>query len=155
MTYFQEKNVSRIYSLYSDIFSLQQGDLSIQEYYSILQGKRTELAQYHPLTADVSVLQQQHKEFYVVKFLFELNPSLCHVRAQLMADDSIPTLSNTMSHVLRVTELQPTSSPSMENTALTVGTHSGRGSHRGRGCAHNFFLSCPHCGYLNHPAEHY
>lgn len=41
-----------------------------------------------------------HPEFYIAKFLSGLNPSLSHARAQLMAEDSIPILSNAMSHVL-------------------------------------------------------
>ena len=41
----------------------------------------------------------------------------------------------------------------MKNTALAVGTHSGRGGCKGRGCGCNSFLPCLRCECLNHPTE--
>ena len=56
-----------------------------------------------------------------------------------------------MSRVLCITKLQPTSSPSMENTTLAVGTRSGGESCGGRGYGCNSFPPCPYCGRSNHP----
>jgi hypothetical protein len=43
LMYSSEENITRIHELYQDMFSLQQGDRSIEEYFSLLQGMWDEL----------------------------------------------------------------------------------------------------------------
>ena len=71
----KEKNVSRVYDVYQNLF-LKQNEKSISDYYSTFRRLVDELTHYHPVTADVEVLKTQREEFYVSKFLDGLHPSL-------------------------------------------------------------------------------
>ena len=50
--YSSEQNLPRIYQLCQDLFSLQQGDRSVEEYFSTLKGMWDELNVYQPLTTN-------------------------------------------------------------------------------------------------------
>jgi hypothetical protein len=53
LMYSSEENITRIHELYQDMFSLQQGDRSVEEYFSLLQGMWDELNVYQPLSTDL------------------------------------------------------------------------------------------------------
>ena len=55
--------------MYKNLFSLQQGDKSLEDYYSHFKGIIDELNQYHPVTNDIEVLKKQREKLYICKFL--------------------------------------------------------------------------------------
>ena len=134
-TFSMEKNVSRVYEVYQNLFLLQQVDKPVSEYYNFFKGLMDELNQYHPVTNDIDVLKKQREEFYVSKFLSGLHSNLQSVKSQILAGDgSIPSLSNVYSRVVRVTTKSSSSSKPIgkENSAL-VTSMGHRGAFRGRG----------------------
>ena len=50
LTYGLEKNISRVFEVYEQLFTLRQGDRSIQEHFIILRALLDELDVYQPLT---------------------------------------------------------------------------------------------------------
>ena len=58
-----------VIEVYKNLFSLQQGDKSLEDYYSYFEGINNELNQYHPVTNDIEVLKKQREKLYICKFL--------------------------------------------------------------------------------------
>lgn len=50
--YNNEKNISRVFELYERLFTLEQGEMSIMAYYSVLHGILDELEIHQPLVID-------------------------------------------------------------------------------------------------------
>ncbi|KAK4397606.1 Retrovirus-related Pol polyprotein from transposon RE2 [Sesamum angolense] len=131
--YSHEKNISRVFELYERLFSLKQDDS-----------------------------QSSVEDFLVAKFLSGLDNSLKVVRDHLLASDSVPTLSNALSRVLRVatgsSDSISSSAPTTESSAMAVRGRArpssrGRG---GRGRASNTPTNsryCTHCGRTNHVVD--
>uniref|UniRef100_A0A5B6ZV70 Integrase catalytic domain-containing protein n=1 Tax=Davidia involucrata TaxID=16924 RepID=A0A5B6ZV70_DAVIN len=169
--YSSDQNLSRIYQLYQDIFSLQQGDRSVDEYFSILKGMWDELNVYQPLSTDLKIQQRHREEFRVAKFLSGLKPELAPISSQILSGREIPTVSETFARVRRAT-IHPSPSEKEDRSALAVparhhipppgdhggrsssstsrgrGGHRGRGGRGGRGTRH-----CTHCDQNNHSVD--
>ncbi|GMY05189.1 UBN2_3 domain-containing protein [Fagus crenata] len=101
LMYSFEENTTRIHELYQDMFSLQQGDCSIKEYFSLLQGMWDELNVYQPLSTDLQKQQQYREEFRVGKFLSGLKPDFDPIHSQILSGKDIPTISETYARVRR------------------------------------------------------
>ena len=115
-TYSMKKNASRVFEVYEDLCSLQQGDKSLEEYYNHLKDMIDELNQYHPVINDIKVLKKQREELYVCKFLPGLSSQLKPLQGQLLAgeEDSLSlSLQNTFSWLSQPSEsFTVTSNPS-------------------------------------------
>lgn len=61
-------NFTRAYEVCQQYFRLEQGNLSITDYYSHVKGVCEELRLYHPFTTDAAVWQKQHEDMDVVRF---------------------------------------------------------------------------------------
>ena len=107
--YSSDQNISRIYQLYEDIFSFEQGDRSVDDYFSILKGMWDELNVYQPLTTDLKKQQQHREEFWVAKFLSGLKKELVPVSSQILSGKEISTVSEAFAYVRRAAV--PLSSP--------------------------------------------
>ncbi|KAL0379315.1 UNVERIFIED_CONTAM: Retrovirus-related Pol polyprotein from transposon RE2 [Sesamum radiatum] len=101
--YSNEKNISRVFELYEKLFSLKQDGRSVFAYFTSLKGTADEILLYHPLSCDAQTRKNQCEDFLLAKFLSGLDTNLSIVRDHLLASDSVPTLSNALSRVLRVT----------------------------------------------------
>lgn len=99
--------------------------------FSTLKGIADEILIYHPLSCDAAARQTQWEEFMVAKFLSGLDANLRPVRDSLLSSDKIPTLSNALSRVLRVTTGR-SETPTTESSAMFARGR-GRGDTRGRG----------------------
>ncbi|KAG6431871.1 hypothetical protein SASPL_103441 [Salvia splendens] len=156
--FFNDKNVSRVFELYEKLFSHTQDTQSVNDYFSTLKGLADEILVYHPLSCDATTRAKQWEEFMVAKFLSGLNADLQPLRDSLMASDDIPTLSNALSRVLRVSTGR-TESTSFDNSAMSArgrGSYGGlgRGQGRGRGRGRGFHdRLCDHCGRSNHESD--
>ncbi|KAG6386092.1 hypothetical protein SASPL_154979 [Salvia splendens] len=117
--FFNDKNVSRVFELYEKLFSHTQDTQSVNDYFSTLKGLADEILVYHPLSCDATTRAKQWEEFMVAKFLSGLNADLQPLRDSLMASDDIPTLSNALSHVLRVSTGR-TESTLFDNSAMSA-----------------------------------
>ena len=53
-----KKNAYRVFEVYEDLFSLWQGNKSLENYYSSFKCMIDELYQYHPITNDIKVLKK-------------------------------------------------------------------------------------------------
>jgi len=89
-----------------------------------------------PAVIDVATLWEYRQDLAVSKFLYGLSPSLRSlVRAQILGGENIPTLTATFFTVMRVSAgAEVTTTPSIEQFAMT----SGRGRGRGRGRKRHF-----------------
>ena len=132
-----DKNVSRVFEVYQNLFFLQQSDKSLTDYYTLFKGFMDELDQYHPLTTDIEVLKQQWEKFYVSKFLSSLQSNFQSVRSQILATDgSIPFLSSVYARLLRVTfDSLSIMEPINKDNSAFVTSPAPRGAFQGRGGA--------------------
>lgn len=156
--FFNDKNISRVFELYEKLFSHTQDTQSVNDYFSTLKGLADEILVYHPLSCDATTRAKQWEEFMVAKFLSGLNADLQPLRDSLMASDTIPTLSNALSRVLRVStgRTESTSFASSAMSARGRGSYGGRGrgQGRGRGRGRGFHdRLCDHCGRSNHESD--
>lgn len=53
ITYRHKKNISRVFEVYDQIFSLRQDDRSVQKHFTTLHGLLNEIHIYQPLTTDI------------------------------------------------------------------------------------------------------
>uniref|UniRef100_A0A2N9GH48 Integrase catalytic domain-containing protein n=1 Tax=Fagus sylvatica TaxID=28930 RepID=A0A2N9GH48_FAGSY len=142
LMYSSEENITRIHELYQDMFSLQQGDRSVEEYFSLLQGMWDELNVYQPLSTDLQKQQKYREEFRVAKFLSGLKPDLDPIRSQILSGKDIPTVNETYARGER------------GGHSSRRGTHNGRGSRGGRnGGGGRGPKKCTHCGRTNHTID--
>uniref|UniRef100_A0A2N9FUB4 Integrase catalytic domain-containing protein n=1 Tax=Fagus sylvatica TaxID=28930 RepID=A0A2N9FUB4_FAGSY len=142
LMYSSEENITRIHELYQDMFSLQQGDRSIEEYFSLLQGMWDELNVYQPLSTDLQKQQKYREEFRVAKFLSGLKPDLDPIRSQILSGKDIPTVRETYARGER------------GDHSSRRGTHNGRGGRGGRsGGGGRGPKKCTHCGRTNHTVD--
>ncbi|KAK4381918.1 Retrovirus-related Pol polyprotein from transposon RE2 [Sesamum angolense] len=98
-------------------------------YFASLKGVADEILLYHPLNCDAKTRQAQWEEFLLAKFLSGLDSILCATQDSLLSNDSVPTLSNALSRVLRVSSGSTLVPPPIETSALAI---RGCGSSRGR-----------------------
>ncbi|PIN00430.1 hypothetical protein CDL12_27069 [Handroanthus impetiginosus] len=121
-----EKKMSRVFELYEKIFSLKQDGSnvrSVTDYFASLKGAADEILLYHPLGCDAQTSKTQWNEFLVAKFLSGLHPNLRFVRDNLLANDTVPTLSNALSRVLQVATTgssEPLSTPTTKIWAMGI-----------------------------------
>ena len=101
LMYSFEENITQIHELYQDMFSFQQGDRSVEEYFSLLQGMWDELNVYQPLFTDLQKQQKYREEFRVAKFLSGLKSDLVPIRSQILSGKDILIASETYAQVRR------------------------------------------------------
>ena len=70
-----------------DLFTLRQGNKSLEDYYSHFKGMIDELNQYRPITNDIEILKKQCEIIYACKFLSGLNSQLKPLSWQLLAGE--------------------------------------------------------------------
>ncbi|KAG8373563.1 hypothetical protein BUALT_Bualt11G0037500 [Buddleja alternifolia] len=149
--YGNEKNISRVFELYEQLFSLQQGDHSVTELYTTLHGILDELDIHQPLLLDLIKLHEYREGLAVAKFMSALRPKISNqIRGQIFGGDVVPSLSSTFSRALRVSTATPLpfSAPltSDQSAMAVMGGRRGRALDSGK-------EKCAHCGRTNHPSD--
>ncbi|KAG8369509.1 hypothetical protein BUALT_Bualt14G0021000 [Buddleja alternifolia] len=74
--YGHEKNISHIFELYEQLFSLQQGDYSVTELNTTLHGILYEIDIHQPLLLDMIKLREYCEGLAVAKFMSALHPEI-------------------------------------------------------------------------------
>ena len=54
--YGYEKNISRVFEVYEQIFTLKMGDSTVQDHFASLRALLDELDLYRPLTSDIATM---------------------------------------------------------------------------------------------------
>ena len=104
------------------MFTLRQGDHSVQEHFTLLRALLDELDVYQPLTTDTSRMRQYHEELAITIYLSSLNPDLCsQVRGHILCADSVLDLQTTFARVLRISTATPTPLSDQSAMAATRG----------------------------------
>ena len=81
-------------------FCLEQGTLSLEDYYSQIRSICEELKTYHLFTPNVTVLQKPREELDVVFFLIGLKPEYELIRLQILGGFKLPSLLEVFSCLL-------------------------------------------------------
>ena len=76
LTYDHEKNISCIFEVYEQLFTIRQGERSVQEHFTRLRALLDELEMYQPLTDDISQMKKYQEELAVSIYLFSQNSNL-------------------------------------------------------------------------------
>ncbi|XP_057799090.1 uncharacterized protein LOC131014928 isoform X1 [Salvia miltiorrhiza] len=118
--YSNDKNVSRVFELYEKLFSHTQSGQTVNDYFSTLKGLADEILVYHPLSCSVTQRATQWEEFMVAKFLSGLDADLRPVRDSLLSSDNVPSLSNALSRVLRVSTGRTDDATSPNSSAMAA-----------------------------------
>ncbi|KAF5475503.1 hypothetical protein F2P56_007303 [Juglans regia] len=157
-THFAQPDNVRIYQLQQQLSSTLQGNQTVSEYFTQLNGIWEEMHNYRLVSccscglctcqALKSVGDVQETD-YVFKFLMGLNDSYEHIRGQIILMSPMPSLDKTFSLVLqeerqRQTRNLTVSSP--EASALAVYSNQTKRKEKSD-------LSCFHCGKLGHTKE--
>ena len=80
------------------MFTIHQGERSVQEHFTRLRALLHELEMYQPLTEDVSQMKKYRQELAVSIYLFSLNSNLSsQIRGQVLGVDSLPDLQTVFS----------------------------------------------------------
>ncbi|XP_043704325.1 uncharacterized protein LOC122654334 [Telopea speciosissima] len=158
----QEKNISPMYGLYEKLFTFQQGDKSLNEYFATYKGMVEELKLHQPLTTNLDRLKQR-AEFHVAKFLARLHPDYQSVKSQILTGEKVPSLNEVFFCINRLANPSKSDSTTKDSSAFTVSRGQGRGRDqskgRGRGTGgsgtsyQSFDKSthqCSYCGKQNH-----
>ena len=57
LTYGHEKNISRVFEVYEQLFTLRQGDQSLQDHFALLRALLDEFEVNQSLTADITQMR--------------------------------------------------------------------------------------------------
>eukprot|EP00257_Ricinus_communis_P026984 XP_025014398.1 uncharacterized protein LOC112536055 [Ricinus communis] len=102
-TYSQSGNDAQVYELRKKIHETKQGELTIAQYFSELNGLWQELDYYQDLqascTADATKFHKIMEKERVYDFLAGLNDVYDQIRVQVLGRDPLPSLRQAYSHV--------------------------------------------------------
>ncbi|OVA17044.1 hypothetical protein BVC80_9041g51 [Macleaya cordata] len=133
----QERNVTRIYDIFDEIFKCLQSGKPLVEYYSVMSGLWEELDIYQSLSTSVEELQKQHEEFRVALFLSNLDSDYRVFKDQILAGKTLSIVENDFSRLQRAsigtTDASPTFQESSAMYFLEGSCGDGRGGRSGRG----------------------
>ncbi|XP_058219066.1 uncharacterized protein LOC131329730 [Rhododendron vialii] len=131
--YFGVNNLCRTYDLHQSFFSISQGDLSLEAYYSKFRGICEELNICEPISSDVKVMRRQRERMQVARLISGASSTYGPVLNHLLGSRDLPSLSEVFSRIRQSSV--SVSAPPPDRSALTSvvsGTSFSRG--RGRGC---------------------
>ena len=90
LTYGHEKNISTVFEVYEQLFTLRQGDQSVHEHFTLLRALLDEFEVYQLLTADIIQMRQYHEELVMAIYLFNLTPDFSsQIKGQILGADSV------------------------------------------------------------------
>ena len=161
LTYGYEKNISRVFEIYEQLFTIRQGEHSIQKHFTRLRALLDELEMYQPLTGDISQMKKYREELAVSIYLFNLNSNLSsQIRGQVLGADSLLDLQTVLSKSLPISTgtstPTSTSTSTPESSAMAATRGRGHGDFRGNGRDRSDSSrrpKCTHCGRLGHQAD--
>lgn len=104
---YTKKNNARRYQLECEIGSYNQGDLSVQDYFSNFQNLWAEYSDMiYPKVLSLSVVQTINEHSKRDQFLMKLLPEFEAVRSNLMSRDPAPSLDDCLAELLREKQRQ-------------------------------------------------
>jgi hypothetical protein len=92
-------NITRIYEVCKQYFGLEQGTLTIDEYYNQVIAICKERDMYQPLSTDLKKMEKQHQDVDVVRFLLGLKPEYESVSAHILGGSDLQLLSEVFSRL--------------------------------------------------------
>ncbi|XP_062119237.1 uncharacterized protein LOC133832985 [Humulus lupulus] len=102
---FNQGNGPRIFQLKTHLLSLKQGDQYVSSYFTKLKSLWDELKEFQPSATCTCGAMKKLVEFYnqeqVLQFLTGLNESYHFVRAQILLNDLLPSISKVFSVVIQ------------------------------------------------------
>ncbi|XP_068657974.1 uncharacterized protein [Aristolochia californica] len=88
-----EINLSRIYELYVKFFNMKHGGRSMTNYFTDIRGLQQEISTFHPFTTNVEDIRKKKNQIQVARFLDGLGLKYDAIRAQLLVNEDVTTLS--------------------------------------------------------------
>ncbi|XP_061349881.1 uncharacterized protein LOC133295101 [Gastrolobium bilobum] len=172
---FRQSDIFRMSDIQEDVYKLQQGELSITDYFTELKKLWDELHNLRPLPScrcvtpctcgAITLVRDYRSQDHTVRFLKGLNEQYAHVRSQIMMVDPLPHVSRAFSLVVQQERhFQHDGNSSMDSRVFAGNSSTGKryapadktrfrnnghaGSTNNRGSK-----VCTHCGRLNHTVE--
>lgn len=99
--YFFDQNLSCINQIYENIFSLQQEEGSVDDYFSKLKAIWDELNVYQPSTTDLAIQKKYRNEFQVAKFLSGLKTNLKPMGSHILFGKEISSIGETFARICK------------------------------------------------------
>ena len=75
--YGYEKNISSVFEIYKQIFTLRMGDSSVQDHFATLQALLDKLDIYQPLTSDVTTMRRYREELAIATYFSSIDSGTC------------------------------------------------------------------------------
>lgn len=86
--YSQRNSLARNYQLHREIATMQQGEMSMEEYYAALKKKWEELDHYQPLATTVEGIRKQNEQRRIFEYLAGLRSEYELQRVQVLGKDT-------------------------------------------------------------------
>ncbi|KAF3780056.1 hypothetical protein EJ110_NYTH40065 [Nymphaea thermarum] len=154
-TYSHDKNMSKVFQVEEELYKLQQGDMSLPQYFAVVKATFERLKSLRPPCK--SCYKTHYEQSMVSKFLVGLSPEYSVAKAQMLTGSDIPGLAEAYNRLSRLAVTLPPSVSDTPTSALAASN--GRGSSsssvsRGRGTGRGFGgrgrFQCTHCGKIGH-----
>ncbi|XP_050223489.1 uncharacterized protein LOC126673397 [Mercurialis annua] len=94
-------NVSRLYDTYKSFYTTDRQGQSVQDYYMQLKDTFEQLNELLPLSTDITVLQAQREQMFVLRFLCGLGSEYEGVTSQILSSAEIPDGEEALTRILR------------------------------------------------------
>ncbi|XP_014522278.1 uncharacterized protein LOC106778796 [Vigna radiata var. radiata] len=108
---FSQANMFRVFDLQEEIFCLQQGTLTVSQYFNQLKGLCDEFENYRPVlhckcsipcTCEaIQAYKKYRDQDCVIRFLKGLNEQFSHVKSQIMFLDPLPPINKVFSLIVQ------------------------------------------------------
>lgn len=92
--YSQRNSLARNYQLHREIATMQQGKMSMEEYYAALKKKWAKLDHYQPLATTVEGIRKQNEQRRIFEYLAGLRSEYELQRVQVLGKDTWPSLES-------------------------------------------------------------
>ena len=153
---FQQQNGPRLYQIKKDLMNLQQGNLSVSNYFTKLKALWDEMQDYRPTTqcncGGLRSMLDHFQSEQVMQFLMGLNDQFAQTRAQILLMEPIPPINKVFSLVIQE-ERQRSIGSASENLADAQLAFAAKAtSQKGKGQKKDRPV-CAHCGITGHTID--
>ena len=155
-SYSQKHDLALVYQLDRECAFMQQGSMTIEEYWGKLRAKWEELDHYQPVPKTVEEMHKQRDQRRVFEFLSGLNPENEPQRVQVLGREILPPLQTVYNYVRGESNRRGTNTSSVtpDRFAMAIESKNQKGSQR------KFLtpeerakLKCTHCGKTRHTKD--
>ena len=153
---FQQQNGPRLYQIKKDLMNLQQGNLSMSNYFTQMKALWDEMQEYRPTTecncGGLRPILDHFQSEQVMQFLMGLNDQFAQARAQILLMEPIPPINKVFSLIIQEERQRSIGSGSESHADAQLAFATKTFSQKGKGQKKDRPV-CAHCGITGHTID--